>query len=306
MAVWHNCWLSMLALLAAAVQAAPVGRIAVVASSSAEAYREAVEGLKSGLAETEAHLWVIDLGDTAQRHSWGRTLQEAAPALVVAVGSDAIEALRSQQALAPVVVTMVLGKSVQAPGGRVAGAVTLDMPPALVLRLVSQVFPQSRRLGLLWNPQRSAQSLPELIAEAGRAGFALQTVEVPDPSRLLAALDALEGKADLVWCLPDETLYTPTTVKPLVMASLRKHLPLIGFSAGFARAGAVIGIYPDFREVGAQTAEMVKRYLGGESRLNVEAPRRLKAMVNLKIVRLLGVRARVGEEPAGSAVEFVR
>ncbi|MCL6650633.1 MAG: amidohydrolase, partial [Chloroflexi bacterium] len=100
--------------------------------------------------------------------------------------------------------------------------------------------------------------------------------------------------------------YTPTTVKPLVLASLRKRLPLIGFSAAFARAGAAIGIYPDFREVGVQTAEMVRRYLEGQSRPGSEGPRKLKAVVNLKVVRLLGLRAVAPEEGSGSVVELVR
>lgn len=306
MAARRTYWRSWLVLAAGAVLAAPAGRIVVVASSSAEAYRQAVEGLKAGLSDRTESLLVIELSDEPTRPLWRDTLQKFAPAVVVGVGSDATQALQAQEPPAPVISTMILAKSIQAPASRIVGAVTLDMPPALVLRIVGKIFPQARRLGLLWSPARGAQSLSELTAEASRAGFVLRTAEVPDPSRLLAALDALEGKADLVWCLPDETLYTPTTVKPLVVASLRKRLPLVGFSAGFARAGAVIGIYPDFREVGAQTAGMVKRFLDGESRPGSETPRRLRAVVNLKVLRLLGLRAGVSEEAAGPELEFMR
>ncbi len=201
---------------------------------------------------------------------------------------------------------MVLRKSGPALGGRFVGAVTLDMPPPLVLRIVGEVFPRCKRLGLLWNPGRGAETLAELAAAAGRTGFVVRTAEVSDPALLLAAFDSLAGNADLVWCLPDETLYTPTTVRPLVLASLRKRLPLIGFSAAFARAGAVIGIYPDFRDVGVQTAEMVRRYLDGQSRPGAEAPRKLRALVNLKVVRLLGLRPTAPEQGSGSVVELVR
>jgi ABC-type uncharacterized transport system substrate-binding protein len=304
MAARRACRLSGLALAAGALLAA-TGRIAVLSSSSAEAYREAVEGLKAGLGERAEFVLIVELGDEKQRQVAMRTLQEVAPDVVVAVGSEATQALRGQGTPAPVISTMVLGKAGQTLGGRIAGAVTLDMPPGLVLRIVGKVFPQSRRLGALWNPARGAEGLSELTAEASRAGFVLRVAEAPDPSRLLAALDSLDGNADLVWCLPDETLYTPTTVKPLVLASLRKRLPLIGFSAAFARAGAAIGIYPDFREVGVQTAEMVRRYLEGQSRPGSEGPRKLKAVVNPKVVRLLGLRAVAPEQGSGSVVELV-
>jgi ABC-type uncharacterized transport system substrate-binding protein len=73
------------------------------------------------------------------------------------------------------------------------------------------------------------------------------------------------------------------------MASLESRLPLVGFSPAFVRAGAAAGIYPDYRELGRQTAEMARRVLRGEEPGIDEAPRKIQLAVNQRVARLLGV-----------------
>ena len=101
-----------------------------------------------------------------------------------------------------------------------------------------------------------------------------------------------------MWCLPDGALYNSTTVKPLILASLDNRLPLIGFSESFAKAGAAIGIYADFRDVGVQAGEAARQLLEGQNVRQSEGPRRLKVVVNASVLRLFGLRyaASAGEE----------
>jgi len=82
-------------------------------------------------------------------------------------------------------------------------------------------------------------------------------------------------------------------LKPLVLASLDRQLPIVGFSAAFVRAGALAGVYPDFHELGRQTGEAMLRILSGEGRRSEEGPRKVVLAVNERVARLLGV------EPSG-------
>jgi ABC-type uncharacterized transport system substrate-binding protein len=106
---------------------------------------------------------------------------------------------------------------------------------------------------------------------------------------LLKALSALQGKVDFVLCMPDPDLYNAVTIKPLVMASLEHRLPLVGFSPSFVRAGAAAGIFPDYRDLGRQAAEMAQHLLRGEERTADESPRKLQVAINQRVARLLGV-----------------
>ena len=83
----------------------------------------------------------------------------------------------------------------------------------------------------------------------------MSVVDCRSPKELLDQFAALEDSYELVWCLPDSTLYQPATVTPLILSSIRRKLPVIGFSLGFVNAGALAGFYPDYRDLGAQTAE---------------------------------------------------
>jgi ABC-type uncharacterized transport system substrate-binding protein len=72
---------------------------------------------------------------------------------------------------------------------------------------------------------------------------------------------------------------------------------VIGFSEGFVRAGATVGFYPDYADIGAQTAETVKRYLSDQEVSRVEAPRKMRMAVNDRVLRILGIeRPKLSEE----------
>ena len=64
---------------------------------------------------------------------------------------------------------------------------------------------------------------------------------------------------------------------------------MIGFSEGFVRAGATIGFYPDYADIGVQTAEAVKRYLSDQGASKLEAPRKIRLAVNERVLRILGI-----------------
>src|SRR5437764_9243516 len=107
------------------------------------------------------------------------------------------------------------------------------------------------------------------------------------PSQLLESLQSLKDQVDLVLCFPDAALYNSATIKPLVLASLRYRLPLIGFSESFARAGAVLAVYPDFVDMGARAADLIQRMLNGQTVPRLEHSRRSRIMVNQNITRLI-------------------
>ena len=64
---------------------------------------------------------------------------------------------------------------------------------------------------------------------------------------------------------------------------------MIGFSEGFVRAGATVGFYPDYADIGVQTAETVKRYLANQEVSRGEAPRKIRMAVNDRVLRILGI-----------------
>lgn len=261
-------WLPLLA----AADSVPV---LVLTSARTPAYEEAIAGMEEVLGRT-----------VSVRESWSG---EPKPRILVTVGTSALQRVREIGFDGVVVATMVMGNSRQqtARPAYATAWVDLEIPVTTVLERLRRWFPTKRRLGWIHNPARG-DSVTEMRQAARQLGFALEVAECRGPNELLQAFVALEGKADWVWCSPDATLYNRTTIEPLVLLSLRHRRPLIGFSENFVRAGAVAGCYPDFRDIGRQTGEVLLRLLRGEAVHGVQPPRKMVCALNLKVLRLLG------------------
>jgi ABC-type uncharacterized transport system substrate-binding protein len=246
-----------------------------------EAYGEALHGLEHGLKSPPR---VVDATDAAGL----RSALAASPPLVVALGSNALAALTESHTDVPVLLAMVLDEAARGAKFRLAGSVRLDTTVAQVMDDVAALFPGKTRLAIICNPAHTCMDAPSL-ANAHPKGFTLHAAKCASAEDLLRTFLALRGKADFVIALPDSTLYNSATIKPLILASLENRLPLIGFSAAFVRSGAAMGIYPDFEDIGQQTAEAAHRILSGSAQAVHEGPRKHVISVNQRVLRLLGL-----------------
>ena len=273
--------------------AADAGRVVVVYAAGVQAYAEAVEGIQTGLGDGAAT--ILDLN--SQDHDAAlQRIRNRLNIVIIAVGADAFQALSLLKPVAPVVATMMLHENEMLPAGgtspgfRPAASVHLDLSVPALLAELGNVFPGKNRLGVIRNPARAWAFDLNTAGKASQQGFTVQIAECSQPEELLRSMLSLKGKVDFVLVLPDSSLYNSTTVKPLVLASLENRLPLVGFSASFVRSGAAIGVYPDFRDIGLQTAELAQNLLA--KRLNHavdEGPRKWTVALNQRALRLLGL-----------------
>jgi putative ABC transport system substrate-binding protein len=205
---------------------------------------------------------------------------------VIAVGSRALAEVQSRKPAAPVIAAMVLRG---AESESAAAHVDLDVALATQLGAIRALLPHSTRVGIIRNPQRARYSAEAFEARARKEGFTLVVAECDGAAHLMKALASLKGKVDFLLSFPDPDLYNPVTIKPLILASLEDRLPVVGFSPAFVRAGAVAGIYPDYREMGRQVAELAQRVMRGEERPGDDSPSKVKVSVNQRVARLLGI-----------------
>ncbi len=282
-------------LLAGVTLPAASGTVVVAVEPDIEPYAAALAGLASTLGPDS--LRVVDPrpggGDDLTRALTARDVQA-----VVAIGSFALAAVNLRRPSAPVIATMVLHGGPEGGGARVE----LEIPLAAQLDVMRSLWPGRSRLGIVRNPARSRSTADALVLQARKQGFTAVVLDCDSPASLLKAVAGSRGKVDFLLCLPDPDLYNAVTIKPLVLASLEARLPIVGFSPGFVRAGAAAGIYPDYREIGRQTGEMVLRRLRGENQGSEEGPRKIQVAVNLRVARLIGVDFRMDS----SAVEVFR
>ena len=279
----------LLALSLSRPTAATAGsQIAVAVSSNAPAFEEAVAAFRIALGEDGALVFFVPLDNKEPAKSLFAGAER--PRAAVAFGSRAFEAFASADPAVPLVVSMVLSTD-SAGGARPQQrflTVSLSVSPTLMLPKLRSAFPNRKKLAVLVSPGSSSLRT-ELSAVAQRFGYTLEIIECATPRDVLETFAALRGRVDFVWCLPDNILFPSAAIPPIILASIRNQLPVIGFSEGLVRAGAAVGFYPDYADIGAQTAEMVKRVLAKQEIPHVETPRKVRMAVNDRVLRILGI-----------------
>lgn len=118
-----------------------------------------------------------------------------------------------------------------------------DPPLDRQLRLITNILPQARRIGVLYGAD-SEFLLPELRQFAGPMGLEIvpQRWDSINDSR---PLQTLFRNSDVLLGLDDPQLYNPKTAKNLLLSSYAQQLPLVGPNAGFVRAGSLASTYSD-------------------------------------------------------------
>ncbi len=116
-----------------------------------------------------------------------------------------------------------------------------------------------QRVGVLY---RSSSVASSLTINAMRSGVppAWEIVAVDFDKATTEAQgikQLLKEDIDIVWTVPDPSVYNQLTIKALLLGSLRKGIPVFGFSHSLVRAGAAYGIGIDPKEQGRRIADLV-------------------------------------------------
>jgi putative ABC transport system substrate-binding protein len=159
---------------------------------------------------------------------------------------------------------------------------------------------------VLYDPARTGVVVEQARQAAPRFGFRLETEKVSGPPEALRAVDRLARRVDVLWALPDSSVFTPLTTGPIQLQALQRRVPVLGLSTSHARTGALAALTPDYTDVGRQTTELVRRVIagGGARTIPVARPRKVDVVVNARTARRLGIALDPGITK--QAIEVVR
>lgn len=129
------------------------------------------------------------------------------------------------------------------------------------LQLVRELFPEARKLGLLYNPteRNSEVALAELRAIAPSLGFELKVESIAAPTEIRDAARRLTRGVDVMFIGPDNTVVGNASTVTHAAAEAQK--PVIAVDSGSVEAGALAAYSVDYADVGRETARLVDRIL---------------------------------------------
>jgi len=297
-------------------------QVLVVLSDESAGYQEVAEELRAGLTSVREGRTRMDVL-TAQRLAGVDDAALNAYELVVTIGLSAAQATMAREsalATPPLTLCLLIPRqsfarlSPARTGGRErrVTAVFIDQPLSRQLDLIRLALPDKHRVGVVLGP--TSQALKDDLRDRARErALQLKIAEVAEPSGVYGALQKVLPESDLLLALPDPVAISSSTVYGLLLTSYRAQVPVVGFSEGLVKAGALISLFSTARQQGKQGAEIASRVLAGDAGLPApQYPRYFTVRVNASVARSLGLRMTDEEalastlasrgEPAGDAL----
>lgn len=198
------------------------------------------------------------------------SIRSAKPAILVTVGSAATRISQDNFKNVPIVFSSVMYpvisgfvKSLDQPGSQLTGA-SLDIPTEIQFRYFRQIIPQLKTIGVLYTSNTAVLISPARRV-AAQMGMNLIAIEISSPRDVPKALDSLSMVADGLWSVADQNLFDPQTTKYILLNSLRRGIPFMGFSRYVVESGALFALDFDYKAIGRQAGEATVKILDGAS-----------------------------------------
>ena len=285
--------LSLLSLLSATDMVRAAGEsVVIVSSERGGAYQEVAEALmleleRGGVPRQEMlHLALPEY----------ESMPTVGPRLYVTLGTGAAAALARRETRVPVLCALLpslaferIGRETgRRPSARFS-ALFLAQPPERQLDLIRLALPRVRRVGVLWADE--SQPLLAPLEQAARArGLHIVAEQVGVGEPVFGPLKRVLDDADVLLALPDPNLYNSNSIQNIMLASYRARVPMMAYSAGFSRAGALLALYSSPGQIGRQAARMARAVLQERGALpSPQGPQEFTLSVNVHVARSLGL-----------------
>jgi len=131
----------------------------------------------------------------------------------------------------------------------------LDQPPARQLNLIRLVSPSFKNIGVIVTNQ-SKNQLTELKKLATYKKLTING-HITRSKTVRYQIDDLSKYSDVILAIADTDLYNAATLPQILLTSYRYKTPIIGFSKGFIRAGAIVGAVSSIEQLAQHLAEAI-------------------------------------------------
>ncbi len=261
---WTRCLIALCAVLAVSVASAAQAaetRVIVLAELDKAPQSETVAALTAELQRDGVGVEV--LAPASANHA-----ALAGASLIVTIGGQAAHTTVALETETPVLHVLLSRITLDAlghrPGGAPWSAIVLDQPAERQIALVRLALPKHERIATIAGPETRALA-SALAAAATRSGLDARSAEAADIPALYPALRTVLEQPAVLVITPDGQVFNSQTVHHVLLTAFRLHAPVLGFSAAYVRAGAVLGLYTTPAQAGTEAAGVVRQVLTGQA-----------------------------------------
>lgn len=251
---------------AAAAQEAPV---LLIKSADGPAYDAFVSGLRRQLQEDSVQVDIDIAHSKDEQQKGGRSRHR----LVIALGAEAMRrtdqnsnSLLAAMVPRPAFERFARSRQEQIAQGRIS-AVYIDQPPMRQMSLIRAALPQARQVGMLFG-QATSRYADDYRKAAARVGLKLVARTQITRHGMVGVLDQLLDLVDVLLVMPDPEIHNATTAQHVLLTAFRHRVPVVGYSASYARAGGALSLYSEPERIGRQAARVLIKTMARDWKLS--------------------------------------
>lgn len=271
-------------------------KVVIIQSQEMDAYNEAVNGFREGCAKNNISITAIYnlRGLVDEGNKVVKTIMDSGqkPDLVLAVGILAAAVAKERFSDIPVLFCMVINyERFNLVGNNITG-ISSEVSTEDLIAIIKELFgTQKKNMGVIYDPLKSIDFVSRAESVVKKYGCNLVKKEISSEKEVQAALEAIVDKIDCLGIIPDGTVVTKNSLSTIINVSLKHRIPTVCTSSAIVKAGALISISPDYKNMGLQAAQMAVTLLNNPSMisLGVKMPDKLKIAVNEKTARIIGL-----------------
>ena len=139
-------------------------------------------------------------------------------------------------------------------------------PVESTIKLMRDMFPKAKKIGILWNPSEVNSEYCTLAARQAckKYNFTLDEKTVTNPSEIETSLQAvLNDKIDIFFTSGDVTV--ETAVPSIAKTMIKNKIPYFTNNPATMKYGTLVAIGADYYAVGTNAAKIACRVINGES-----------------------------------------
>jgi len=262
-------------------------KVAVINREAIQPYLQALEGFNNTCKATDIDYFLIDKNPSRVI----KKVRSSSPNLILTIGTKASTIAYHEIKDIPIVFAMVSRPVKYGLVGNITGA-CLNIPITKQFEILTSILPHIKRIGVVYNPKETEELINEARIIARDMGLTLIPSKVSSPKDVPKAVEALKGKIDALWMTVDRTVANEKAITYLIVFAYDQKIPFMGLSEEYTKAGTLLSLTPDYKDIGRQAGELANQILDGKdpSELKVRTPEDTRLSLNLKTAEIIGIK----------------
>lgn len=265
--------------------------VVIIQSGKHSAYQEVVSGFTQTVTGVGSTIFELPGNPEEQLEVRRKILSgPAPPGVILAIGTQATQFAQKEFLRTPLVFCLVTNPDRLQLSGPFITGIDLLVSPSEQLETLSQAVPGVKRLGVIYNPDISQATVDKGNAAGRELGIVLVEKRIRGTKEIANAIKDMMWVVDALWMIPDPTIVSKESFQYLLQTSIERRIPLLAFSEGFVKGGALLALAPDYEDIGRQAGLVAREILGGKSpgSIPLKHPKG-HLILNLNTAQALGV-----------------